>query len=152
MSAPTYAVRNPETGDIIPNLSWANASEQVRLYGKEWVHDYPEVLKKAQEEARKNSNTEGNTRKLSPEEEAKINAPDMFAAAQVAVAGLAEMGSSDLADLTREELFEMAEDKYGLKIDRRTGHAKLVEAIEKARAAEPAADAAETTEETSVEE
>lgn len=137
--APTYAVRT-KTGKLLTDLSWTNASEQVRLYGAEWVHDPEAVLKKAQEEARKNSNTEGNVRKLTPEEEAKVNAPDLFSAAVAAAETVAEAGSSDLADMTREELFEMAERDFGLKLDKRTGHAKLVEAVEKARAEKGATD------------
>ncbi|QIV65817.1 hypothetical protein Cp1R7AA1_223 [Mesorhizobium phage Cp1R7A-A1] len=148
MTTPTYAVKVAD-GRIIADLSWTNASEQVRLYGAEWVHDYDAVLAKAQEEAKKNSNTNGNVRKLTPVEEAKVNAPDFLAAAAKAAAEVAEAGSSDLADMTREELFEVAATMK-LSIDKRTGHAKLVETIQKARdeAAAVETPAAETPAET----
>jgi hypothetical protein len=141
MTAPTYAVKVPD-GRIVADLSWTNASEQVRLYGAEWVHDYEAVLAKAQDDAKKNSNTSGNVRKLTPVEEARVNAPDFLAAAAKAASEVAESGSSDLADMTREELFEIAATMK-LSIDKRTGHAKLVETIQKARS-EVAAAVVET--------
>jgi hypothetical protein len=142
MSNPTYAVKLAD-GRTIADLTWTNASELVRLYGAEWVHDYEAVLAKAQEEAKKNSNTNGNVRKLTPAEEAKVNAPDFLAAAAKAASEVAEAGSSELADMTREELFEVAATMK-LSIDKRTGHAKLVETIQKARE-ETAAAVVETT-------
>ncbi|RUW56731.1 hypothetical protein [Mesorhizobium sp. M8A.F.Ca.ET.021.01.1.1] len=150
MTTPTYAVKVAD-GRIIADLSWTNASEQVRLYGAEWVHDYDSVLAKAQEEAKKNSNTSGNVRKLTPVEEAKVNAPDFLAAAARAASEVAEAGSSELADLTREELFEIAA-KMKLTIDKRTGHAKLVDTIEKARAEGAVATDVEAAPETPAEE
>lgn len=126
---PTYAVRDPATGKIFSGLSWTNASEAVRLYGKEWVHNYDQVIEKAQTEAKANSNTNGNTRQKPAE------AQLAEAAAEIASVEDGDTPPTDLSDMTREELLDVAAE-LGLVVDKRVGHAKLLDAIMKAKAEE----------------